>query len=92
MKDRTLDVALSALTFVAVTGLAILTFLRYRETGRLASFVQSSAFALWAMFTFVTLLLMVFRLDGQVGIDPWCSRAAAVVGLGQFVRISVSAS
>ena len=73
MKDRTLDVALSALTFVAVAGLAVLSFLRYRETGRLASFVQSSAFALWAMFTFVTLVLMVFRFDGRVGLtlgDP----------------------
>jgi signal transduction histidine kinase len=89
MKDRTLDVALSALTFVAVAGLAILTFLRYRETGRLASFLQSSAFALWASFTFVTLLFMVFRIDGRVGLtlgDPeqlplWVSGA---------VRLSVS--
>ena len=73
MKDRTLDVALSALAFVAVTGLAVLSFLRYRETGRLASFVQSSAFGLWAVFTFVTLLFMVFRIDSRVGMtlaDP----------------------
>ena len=69
MKDRTLDVALSALTMVAVAGLAALSFMRYRETGRLASFVQSSAYALWATFTAVTLLLIVFRLDGRLGMS-----------------------
>ena len=89
MKDRTLDVALSALTFVAVTGLAILTFLRYRETGRLASFVQSSAFTLWALFTLVTLLFMVFRLDGRIGLtlgDP----EQLPLWVSGVVRISVS--
>ncbi len=89
MKDRTLDVALSALTFVAVTGLAILTFLRYRETGRLAAFVQSSAFALWAMFTFVTLLFMVFRLDGQVGMTLGAPEQLPLWVSG-VVRMSVS--
>lgn len=67
MKDRTLDVALSALTMVAVTGLAVLSLMRYRETGRVASYVQSSAFVLWAIFSAVTLLLIVFRVDGRVG-------------------------
>ncbi len=89
MKDRTLDVALSALTFVAVTGLAIISFLRYRETGRLASFVQSSAFALWAIFTFVTMLLIVFRLDGRVGMtlgDP----EQLPLWISGLVRVSVS--
>jgi two-component system sensor histidine kinase UhpB len=67
MKDRTLDVALSALTMVAVTGLAALSLMRYRETGRLASYVQSSAYVLWATFAAATLLLIVVRLDGRVG-------------------------
>ena len=67
MKDRTLDVALSALTMVAVTGLAVLSLMRYRETGRVASYVQSSAFVLWAIFSAVTLLLIVLRVDGRVG-------------------------
>jgi signal transduction histidine kinase len=89
MKDRTLDVALSALSFVAVTGLAILTFLRYRETGRLASFVQSSAFALWAMFTFVTLLLMIFRLDGRLGMTLGAPEQLPLWVSG-VVRMSVS--
>jgi signal transduction histidine kinase len=69
MRDRTLDVALSALTLVAVTGLAVLTMMRYRETGRLAVFLQSSAFVLWAIFTAVTLLLIIFRLDGRLGMS-----------------------
>ncbi len=89
MKDRTLDVALSALTFVAVTGLAILTFLRYRETGRLAAFVQSSAFTLWATFTFATLLFMIFRLDGRIGLtlgDP----EQLPLWVSGVVRMSVS--
>ena len=68
MRDRTLDVALSALIFVAAAGLAVLTYLRYRETGRLASFVQSSANATWAVFTQVLLLLIVFRLDDDIGL------------------------
>jgi signal transduction histidine kinase len=89
MKDRTLDVALSALTFVAVTGLAVLSFLRYRETGRLAAFVQSSAFALWAVFTFVTLLLIVFRLDGRVGMTLGAPEQLPLWVSG-FVRMSVS--
>ncbi len=89
MKDRTLDVALSALTFVAVAGLAVLTYLRYRETGRLASFLQSSAFALWAMFTLATLLLIVFRLDVRVGMTLGAPEQLPAWVSG-FVRISVS--
>lgn len=89
MKDRTLDVALSALTFVAVTGLAFLAFLRYRETGRLASFVQSSAFALWAIFTLVTLLFLVFRLDAQVGMTLGAPEQLPV-WVSSIVRLSVS--
>jgi signal transduction histidine kinase len=90
IKDRTLDVALSALTFVAVAGLAALTFLRYRETGRLASFVQSSAFASWAVFTLATLSFIVFRLDVRVGMTLGGPEQLPAWVSG-FVRISVSA-
>jgi signal transduction histidine kinase len=89
VKDRTLDVALSALTLVAVAGLAVLSFMRYRETGRLAAFVQSSAFALWATFTLVTLLFMVFRLDGRVGMTLGAPEQLPV-WISGIVRISVS--
>jgi signal transduction histidine kinase len=93
MKDLTLDVALSALTLVAVTGLTVLSFLRYRETGRLASFVQSSAYALWTAFSLVTLLFMIFRIDGRVGMslgDPqqlplWVSGVVRVSVAGLFM-------
>lgn len=99
MKDRTLDVALSALTMVAVTGLAVLSFLRYRETGRLAAYVQSSAYALWATFTMVTLLLIVFRLDGRLGISlgapeqlpAWVAAAVRVAVAGLFMVSGVAA-
>ena len=99
MKDRTLDVALSALLFVAATGLAVLTFLRYRETGRLASFVQSSAFALWAAFSLAAMLLVVFRLDDDVGLslaDPgqlplWVSGAVRMSVSGLFMVSGIAA-
>ncbi len=99
MKDRTLDVALSALTFVAVAGLAVLTYLRYRETGRLASFVQSSAFGLWAMFTLITLLFIVFRVDARVGmtlgapeqLPAWVSGLVRISVSGLFMMSAVAA-
>jgi len=99
MRDRTLDVALSALLFVAATGLAVLAFLRYRETGRLASFVQSSAFALWAIFTLVQLLLIVVRLDDDIGLslaDPgqlplWVSGTVRMSVSGLFMISGIAA-
>jgi signal transduction histidine kinase len=99
MKDRTLDVALSALTMVAVTGLAVLSFLRYRETGRLAAYVQSSAYALWAIFSAVTLFFIVFRLDGRLGmtlgapeqLPAWVAAAVRVSVAGLFMVSGVAA-
>ena len=99
MRDRTLDVALSALIFVAAAGLAVLTYLRYRETGRLASFVQSSANATWAVFTLVLLLLIVFRLDDDIGLslaDPgqlplWVSGAVRTGVSGLFMVSGIAA-
>lgn len=99
MKDRTLDVALSALTLVAVAGLAVLSFMRYRETGRLASYVQASAFALWATFMAVTLALMVFRLDGRLGmtlgapeqLPVWISATVRVSVAGMFMVSGIAA-
>lgn len=99
MKDRTLDVALSALTLVAVAGLAVLTFMRYRETGRLAWYVQSSAFALWATFMAVTLALIVFRLDGRLGmtlgapeqLPVWISATVRMSVAGLFMVSGIAA-
>jgi signal transduction histidine kinase len=99
MKDRTLDVALSALTMVAVAGLAVLSMMRYRETGRLASYVQSSAYVLWAIFSAVTLLLIVFRLDGRVGmtlgepeqLPAWVAGAVRLSVAGLFMVSGITA-
>jgi signal transduction histidine kinase len=99
MKDRTLDVALSALTMVAVTGLAVLSLMRYRETGRLASYVLSSAYALWATFALVTLLLIIFRLDGRVGmtmgkpeqLPAWVAVAVRLSVAGLFMVSGIAA-
>jgi signal transduction histidine kinase len=99
MKDRTLDVALSALTAVAVTGLALLSFMRYRETGRLAAYLQSSAYALWAVFTTVTLLLIVFRLDGRLGmtlgapeqLPAWVAAIVRMAVAGLFMVSGIAA-
>jgi len=99
MKDRTLDVALSALTMVAVAGLAVLSMMRYRETGRLASYVQSSAYVLWAIFSAVTLLLIVFRLDGRVGmtlgepeqLPAWVAGAVRLSVAGLFMVSGIAA-
>lgn len=89
--DRTLDVALSSLTLVATAGLAALTMLRYRETGRLASFVQASAFTLWATFSLVTLLLIVLRLDGRFGIGMSLGLPEQFPAwISALVRISIS--
>lgn len=65
--DRTLDVALTSLTFVATAGLAALALLRHRETGRFAFFLQASSFVLWAMFSAVTVALLLLKLDGRLG-------------------------
>jgi signal transduction histidine kinase len=99
MKDRTLDVALSALTVVAVSGLAVLSFMRYRETGRLASFVQASAYALWATYTATTLLLMVIRVDGRLGLTLgapeqlplWVAAAVRMGVAGLFMASGIAA-
>ena len=99
MKDRTLDVALSALTMVAVAGLAVLSLMRYRETGRLASYVQSSAYVLWAIFSAVTLLLIVLRIDGRVGmtlgepeqLPAWVAGAVRLSVAGLFMGSGIAA-
>lgn len=97
--DRTIDVALTSLTLVATAGLAVLTMLRYRETGRLAAFVQASAFTLWATFSLVTLLLIVLRLDGRLGMSLglpeqlplWVSGGVRISVAGLFMVSGVAA-
>ena len=101
IKDRTLDVALTSLTMIGTAGLAALAVMRYRETGRLASFVQASAFALWFTYTAVTVVLVVLRLDGAVGVGlslglpeqlpPWASGITRIAVAGLFMVSGVAA-
>jgi signal transduction histidine kinase len=97
--DRTLDVALTSLTLVPTAGLTILVILRYRETGRLASFLQAAALGLWVAFLAVTLVLIVLRLDDDAGMSlglpeqypAWVSGAARLTVSGLFMASGIAA-
>jgi signal transduction histidine kinase len=97
--DRTLDVVLTSLTMIGTGGLAVLAVMRYRETGRLASFVQASAFALWFAYTAVTVVLVVLRLDGPAGLSlglpeqvpAWGSGITRIAVAGLFMLSGVAA-
>jgi signal transduction histidine kinase len=97
--DRTLDVALTSLTFVAASGLAVLALMRFRETGRVAFHLQATALALWAAFSAITMLLILFRLDGRVGmtlgvpeqLPVWISAIVRVAVVVLFVVSGVAA-
>ena len=99
IRDRTLDVVLTSLTMVGTAGLAVLAVMRYRETGRLASFVQASAFALWASYTAVAVVLVVSRLDDEVGLSlgspgqlpAWAIAITRIVVAGLFLASGVAA-
>ncbi len=68
VEDRTLDVALSSLTTLAAGGLAALALLRYRETARVSTLFQASAFATLSLLTGFIVVLMLLKLDGRVGL------------------------
>jgi signal transduction histidine kinase len=99
IRDRTLDVVLTSLTMVGTAGLAVLAVMRYRETGRLASFVQASAFALWASYTAVVVALVVLRLDDEVGLSlgtpgqlpAWAIAITRIAVAGLFMASGVAA-
>ena len=65
--DRTLDVAVTTLTMLAAAGLALLTIPRYQESGRLSLLLQASAFVLTATFTGLTVVVVLSKLDAQLG-------------------------
>ncbi len=65
--DRTLDVAVTSFTMLAAAGLALLTIPRYQENGRLSLLLQSSAFVLSATFSGLTVVLVLSKLDTQLG-------------------------
>jgi signal transduction histidine kinase len=93
--DRTLDVAVSSLTLVATAGLAVLALLRHRETGRLAFYLQAASFVLWATILAITVLLVLLKLDGRLGmtlglpeqLPAWIS-AVTRIGVGALFLAS----
>ena len=66
--DRTLDVALTSLTTLAAAGLAALAMLRYRESARVSTLLQASAFLTLASLSGVTVAMVLLKLDGRVGL------------------------
>ena len=81
--DRTLDVAVTSFTMLAAAGLALLTFPRYQESGRLSLLLQSSAFVLSATFSGLTVVLVLSKLDSQLGMTPRDAQATAAVRHGR---------
>jgi signal transduction histidine kinase len=66
--DRTLDVAVSSLTTLAAAGLGALAMLRYRESARVSTLLQASAFITLAAFSGITVLAVLLKLDGARGV------------------------
>jgi signal transduction histidine kinase len=67
--DRSSDVAVNSLTFLAAGSLAALALARYRESGRLAGLFQSSAFLLLAWLSLAQVAAVVLRVEGRVGLS-----------------------
>lgn len=66
--DRSLDVAINSLAVLASFSLAALALVRYREGGRVAGLFQSSAFLLLAVIGSINVALVLFKIDGRVGL------------------------
>lgn len=69
VSDRTLDVAGNSLVTLSSAGLAVLSVARYRESGRLSSLFQGSALLVLAGTGGLNALLVLLKLDGQVGLS-----------------------
>ncbi|MFN8623916.1 MAG: sensor histidine kinase [Chloroflexota bacterium] len=66
--DRTMDVAMSSFSALAALGLAVLTVPRYRESHRFALLMQASAFVTMALFSGVTVSLILLKVDDNLGL------------------------
>lgn len=66
--DRPIDVAVDSLVTLAFAGLTALSLSRYRESGRLASLFQGSALFLMTSVGAINVLLVLSKLDGQIGL------------------------
>ena len=67
--DRSSDVAVNSLTFLAAGSLAALALARHRESGRLAGLFQSSAFLLLAWLSLAMVAVVVLKVEGRVGLS-----------------------
>jgi signal transduction histidine kinase len=67
--DRSVDVAVSSLAALGSAGLAALALVRFRESGRVASLYQSSAFLLLAAVGGATILIVLIKLDSRLGLS-----------------------
>jgi signal transduction histidine kinase len=67
--DRSADLAINSLTVLAAGSLAALALARYRESGRLAGLYQASAFLLIAWVALLNVLVVVLKVEGQLGLS-----------------------
>ncbi len=67
--DRSMDVAVTSLTTLTAAVLGALAMLRYRESGRLSTLLQASAFATLAITSGITVALLLLHLDARVGLS-----------------------
>ena len=67
--DRSVDVAVTSLTTLTAAVLGALAMLRYRESARLSTLLQASAFATLAITSGITVALLLLKLDSRVGLS-----------------------
>ena len=97
--DRTMDVAMTSFSALAAFGLALLTVPRYRESGRLALLLQSTAFVTLAVIGLATVGLVLLKLDDDQGMSLgmpeqlplWIAAANRIVVAVLFFAAGVAA-
>ncbi len=67
--DRSVDVAVTSLTTLTAAVLGALAMLRYRESARLSTLLQASAFATLAITSGITVAVLLLHLDARVGLS-----------------------
>lgn len=66
--DRSADMAINSLSFLAASSLAALALARYRESGRVAGLFQSSAFLVMAWLAGLNMVVVGLRVDFRFGL------------------------
>jgi signal transduction histidine kinase len=65
--DRTLDAAITSISALAASALALLTMPRFRESGRLSLLLLASAFVLLSVHSVIGAVVNLLRLDVGIG-------------------------